>query len=281
MAMREITEFRIDEEFAPMLFHNSEGKKDMVRVVQLETSDPRYKEVGRLERELLESKDRPFFFSWNTKRKYTREELKQAGLFSLRITSVFEPPGEECGTVYDESTACPRCFSGATRTGPLRLDVKRIPSSRDFAKTIADEAVVSRRVVELIEKHQITGAEFTPVRKKGLVSEKSTDWFSIDFKSARAEIVAPTQAGNDPFDYDPKGEYRCPLGDLIGLNLLSEVSVRSGTCVDADIVCTRQFVGCRRGLLRPERVILISPRAWRLFDAERLRGVRFEVAHLV
>ena len=263
-----------------MLFNDSEGKKDMVRIVQLETSDPRYKEVGRLERELQESKDRPFFFSWDIKRKYTREELMQAELFSLRITSVFEPPGEECGTSYDESTACQRCLSGATRIRPLRLDVKRIPNSRDFAKTIADEAVVSRRVVEMIEKHQITGAEFTPVRKKRSASE-SKDWFSIDFKSARADIVVPTQAGNDPFDYDPKGEYRCPLGDLIGLNLLSEVSVKSRTCGDADIVCTRQFVGTRRGLLRPERVILISPRAWRLFDAERLRGVRFEVAHLV
>jgi len=49
----------------------------------------------------------------------------------------------------------------------------------------------------------------------------------------------------------------------------------------SDIVASRQFIGVRRGLLRPERVILVSPKLRRLVAAERLTGCELEVAHLV
>jgi hypothetical protein len=79
---------------------------------------------------------------------------------------------------------------------------------------------------------------------------------------------------------DEKGECRCPLGDLIGLNLLSEVSIRSTSRGDADIICSRQFVGTRRGLLRPERIIFVSPKIRRLIESEKLKGIEIEIAHL-
>ena len=41
-----------------------------------------------------------------------------------------------------------------------------------------------------------------------------------------------------------------------------------------------QFLGARRGLLRPERLMLISPRLRRLIEEERLKGFEFEVAYL-
>jgi hypothetical protein len=93
--------------------------------------------------------------------------------------------------------------------------------------------------------------------------------------------MASTRVGINPFDDDSKGECRCPLGDLIGLNLLSEVSISATSRGDADIVASRQFIGVRRGLLRPRRVILISPRVRRLIESEKLKGVKIEVAHLV
>ena len=106
-------------------------------------------------------------------------------------------------------------------------------------------------------------------------------WHQLVVTSNTAEIVAPMRVGIDPFDDDPKGECRCPLGDLIGLNLLSEVSISAASRGDADIVCSRQFIGVRRGLLRPRRVILISPKFWKLIESENLKGVDIEIARVV
>ena len=106
-------------------------------------------------------------------------------------------------------------------------------------------------------------------------------WHQLVVTSANAEMVAPTHVGINPFDDDRKGECRCALGDLIGLNLLSEVSINAATRGGGDIVCSRQFIGARRGLLRPTRVNLISPKFRKLIESESLKGVDIEVAHLV
>jgi hypothetical protein len=193
---------------------------------------------------------------------------------------VFEPAGEECGTQYDESSTCPRCGAGAQQVGPLFLDIKRIPKGKDFAKSIAGEVVISRRASELFVQHGITGVAFHPVRTKGAKSLELPNWSQLVIHSGDADIVPPTKAGIDPFNDDPKGEHRCIEGDTIGLNLLSEVSVAATSRGQADIVATRQFVGVRRGLLRPERIILISQKVRQLIEAEKLKGCEIEVAHL-
>jgi hypothetical protein len=105
-------------------------------------------------------------------------------------------------------------------------------------------------------------------------------WHQLLVTSSEADICPPTRVGVDPFNADPKGECCCSRGDLIGLNLLSEVSVRAESRGDADFVCSRQFIGTRRGLLRPRRVVLISPKARRLFESMNLKGANVEVAHL-
>lgn len=281
--MREIAEFRIDEQFAPMLFSDGEGRRlgDSLRKIDIETDDPRFMRIGELQTQLLRSKGKPFFYGWKLTRKHTAKEFESAWMFYLRVASVFEPAGEECGTKYDEAAACPQCGAGAKQIGPLFLDVKRIPKGKDFAKSIAGEIVISRRASDLFLQHGITGVAFHPVRSKGAKSLELSDWSQLIVRSADAEIVAPTRVGNDPFDDDPNNEYRCPRGHLIGLNLLSELSISSATVGESDIVASRQFMGVRRGLLRPERVILISPKLWRLIDSERLKGCEIEVAHLV
>jgi hypothetical protein len=281
--MREVAQFRIDEQFAPMLFSESEGKRlgDSVRKVDIPTNDPRFKRIGELQTELLRSKGKPFFYGWKLTRNRPAKEVESAQIFHLRVASVFEPAGEECGTKYDETAACSKCGAGAKQEGPLLLDVKRIPKGKDFAKSIAGEVVVSRRVTELFAQHGIRGATLHPVRAKGAKSLEPSGWSQLVVRSTEAEIVAPTRVGNDPFDDDPKNEYRCPQGHLLGLNLLSELSIIAATVGESDIVASRQFIGVRRGLLRPERVILVSPKLWRLIDSERLKGCEVEVAHLV
>lgn len=281
--MREIAEFRIAERFASRLFGDDEGKRlsDSVRKIEIPTSDSRYQRIGELQRELRSAYGKPFFYGWSLTRKYSRPEIESASLFHLYVTAIFEPAGEEKGTQYDNSTACARCGAGAQQVGPLFLDVKRIPKGKDFAATIADEIVVSRRVVELFHKYGLTGSEFRPVRLTPSSPIEAENWFQWIVTSVCAEIVPPTRAGISPFDDDLAGDSRCPCGDLLGLNLLSEVSVRGNAWRDADVVYSKQFVGVRRGLLRPRRLILISPVLRRIIEQEKLKGCFIEVAHMV
>jgi len=247
--------------------------------------------------------DKAFVTSVRRHVEYSVSEMAAAELFTLVIESVFEPCGEERGTKYDESVACPHCGSGGRQVGPLILPPSRVPKGKDFARTIAGEIVVSRRMVELFERNRIKGARFTPVRTGGKGAAVSDLWSQFVPTTAKAEIVPPTRAGDGPFDEDTegkpsppreqeawlstfinepaKGVYRCPHGDTLGLGLLSEITVKGSTLPKVDIMATRQFVGVRRGLLRPERPILISPRLWRLLDQAKVKGIKIEVAHVV
>ena len=344
--MREIVEFRINEDFASQLFADNEGERlgDSVRKVELATDDPRFQRVGELQGQIRAATNSSFFYGRITHRYYTTDELSAAACFHLMVMAAFEPAGEECGTKYDESTACPKCGAGATQVSDLRLDLRRVPKGKDIARTIADEIIVSQRLAEKMLDAGLTGFELRRVRYKARYEDDPLDlsqwptgrkilrkaeaagaphptwefwvwlnraenralldqawaeyaasrraksrrcgkptpvWYQLIVTSSQAEIVPPTRVGIDPFDDDPKGECRCPLGDLIGLNLLSEVSIRVASRGDTDFVCTRQFVGVRRGLLRPRRVILISPKVRRLIESERLKGVEIEVAHVV
>lgn len=282
MSMKETCEFRVVEELAPQLFRAEEGRRlgNSVRKVEMETNDPRFGAIGRLQVETRAQTNRSFFYGWILKRSYSASELRNAACFHLLFKSTFEPAGEECGTTYAESTACPRCGAGAKQTSLLFLDMNRIPKSMDFCRTIAGEVVVSRRVVELFARHEITGAELRPVRSKGASSAESKEWFQLTVQGLQAEVTAPTRVGIDPFDDDEKGEWRCPNGDLLGLNLLSEITITAASRGSADIIRTRPFVGIRRGLLRPEHLILISPKLAKLIESEKIKGCGIEIAHL-
>jgi hypothetical protein len=195
-------------------------------------------------------------------------------------SDVFSPGTqiEVCGQLIEIPRST--CGVGTKQLSDLFLDWNRIPKRKDISRTIAGEIVVSKRLAELFSSYEITGAEFRRVRRHPASSAESKDRFQL-IVPAEVEIVPPTKAGSDPFDDDPKGEYRCPFGHVIGLNLLSEVSIRSATRGSADIVCTRQFIGVRRGLLRPERLFLISPKVWRLLESEKVKGCEVEVAYLI
>ena len=344
--MMEMAEFRVVERFAPKLFAAHKGKRlgDTVRKIELTTDDPRYERIGELNTEIRATTDSSFFYGWHIRRRYTSVELVSARCFQLAVTAVFEPAGEECGTEYNEATACSECGAGAAQVSDLHLDLRKVPKNKDIARTIADEIIVSQRLAERMIDTGLTGFELRPVRHKARYEDDPVDlrrvptgreilrraaeagfphptgrfyvwlnreenralweqaqaenaalkaekdrrkgkplpiWHQLVVTAASAEIGPPTRVGINPFDDDPEGECRCPLGDLIGLNLLSEVSIRAASRGDTDIVASRQFVGTRRGLLRPRRVILISPKVWRLIESEKPRGIGIEVAHLV
>lgn len=344
--MQEIAEFRVDEKFASKLFAGNEGKKlgDSIRKIELATDDSRFNRIGELQKNIMTTTDLAFFYCWDVRRHYTKDEITAAECFQLSVPAVFEPAGEECGTKYDESTACPKCGAGAAQVSDLYLDMRKIHKNKHITCTIAEEVIVSQFLAERMTDANLTGFELRPVRHKAFYDDDPIDlyqlqtgreilrkakaagaphpttkfyvwlnraennelwqqaqaeyaalkgeeerrnrkpmpvWYQLVISSSEAEIVPPTKAGITPFDEDKKGECRCPSGDLIGLNLLSEVSIKAASRGDADIVCSRQFVGARRGLLRPRRVMLISPKFWRLLDSEKIKGFKIEIAHIV
>ncbi|HEY5706536.1 MAG TPA: hypothetical protein VIS96_13270 [Terrimicrobiaceae bacterium] len=140
--MRELVEFRIPEEHAARFLQSDEGVSlgGSVRKYELEMGSPRFAEIGHFDKK-LRAEGRAFYTACIIRRRYSKRELDAASLFCLKITSLFDPAGEECGTQYDESTACPRCGTGARQASPLFLDVKRIPKTKDISQTIAGEVV--------------------------------------------------------------------------------------------------------------------------------------------
>lgn len=343
--MREVFEFRVDSDFADRLFSVDEGKNlGSIRVIQMFADDPRFAQVGELQQTVHRESDRAFFYGWHISRRYTKRELDAAEVFTLWPTGTFEPPGELCGTVYDESVACPHCGGGAKQVSDLRLDLRKAPKSKDIARTIAGEVIVSQRMAELLTDGELKGFDLRQVRHKARYADDPFDlhevptgrrilqvaetfgaphpterfwvwlnrsenrelyeqaqkehvalknqsrsakskaapvWYQL-IATTSVQIVAPTRVGIDPFDDDSEGECRCPHGDTIGLNLLSElwVSQRDFANCNGDIACTKQYVGVRRGLLRPQPLLVISPRLWRAMEEGEMKGFRVEVAYL-
>lgn len=78
---------------------------------------------------------------------------------------------------------------------------------------------------------------------------------------------------------DEQGSFRCPLGHVLGLNRLSELWVNRAEHESTDWVRTRQLIGTRRGVLRPEEQWPISPRLFRLLLELKIKRFEVEVAH--
>jgi hypothetical protein len=279
--MIEEFEFRVDAELAGRLFADAEGeKRSAVRKVRLDGTDPRIARIAELQREFREREGRPFYFGWDIRRRYSEKEIASASLFQLEITNRFEPAGEECGTTYDDGSACPICLSGARQVGPLILETRRVPKRHEISATIAEEVVFSHCVVSLLRREKISGIDFAPVVSRSGSSAGSREWYQPLIPYTNSQLCSPTRVGDEPFD-ETAGPVACPRGDLAGLNQLSEVFIEKDSRGSHDVVSTRQFVGVRRGVLRPRRLILVSPKVREILVAARLTGCRFDVAHLV
>jgi hypothetical protein len=278
--MRETIEFRISEAHVKAFLEPGLGTPigyGTIKVV-LPIDDPRVRLMGDLDREFTR-KGRAFFTSWQIVRRYTRNEIETAELFQMFIRPTFEPEGEMYGTMYDDAAACSICGAGAPQLTDLHLDVRRIPKKKDLAITIAGEMVISARLVDVLHKHGITGAEYRPVRHK--TGEVVEEWRHLVVTSKPVDIVPPTRVGDTPFDLDERGQHRCPLKHVVGLNRLSELWVKRAGHDGSDWVRTRQLIGVRRGVLRPEEQLLISPRLHRLLLELKAKRFEVEVAHWV
>ena len=181
--MQETLELRILEKHFGEPFRPNEGKllpSNLVRRVIIPTEDPRWPEIIELQ-EFWRRRGSLLVTGWIYHRRYSEPELRAAECLKLDITAVFEPAGEDCGTVYDESCACPHVFSagqqtcgvGAKQVSDLFLDFRKIPRNKDIARTIADEWIVSQRLAELMVDGKLSGFELRPARHRARFRDDS------------------------------------------------------------------------------------------------------------
>lgn len=273
--MVEWLELRVSEEHAERVFAPSEGKRlGSVRRVRLRTNDPRLEKVEYWQRTLSQP---PFFFGWDYIRRYNDAETAGARAFLIARVATFEPEGESCGTVYDDRSACV-CGVPRRQLGPLRLRVARIPRGVHLARTIAGEFVISAELLARSNENGISVQAASVFAPKA--ASPDLNWCQLDTSVADLEISPMTRIGNGPFDADAAGQYRCPAGCVLGLNLLSEL-VLAGEGLDGrHVAFTRQCVGVRRGVLVPRPLMVVSPQ----FRAVLLKGTyarrcRLEIVH--
>lgn len=293
--MREYLELRINYDFAHLLFGVDEGHNvgTSVRVVRLTKDDPRYNQIPIVSAQVKKRFNRGFFFAWEFIRKYNKLELEKASFLHLIIKSVFEPSGEECGTVYDEAVACDICGANGKQIGPLVLRRYSIPK-KDIAKTIAGEVVVSEKFMSAFLKRGLKGILFSPVK----FGNENSRYYQL-FPSEKIELSANTLVGVNPFDFSEGSDafehtipggytfksnkeiYKCPKGDTIGLNHLSEPHLLNSPLIkNYDFLASKQMLGVRRGLLRPEPLYFCSQEFKKMVDEEKLIGFDFEIARV-
>lgn len=281
--MREIYDLRLFDDYVKKVINTDEGKLAPfvpIRRLKWNSADGRKVKFMSANRIARDSGAAGICPSWSVKRSYSESELSEARLFKMIVGTMFEPAEEECDTQYDEASSCFKCGSGARQTSPLFLRKSKIPKTKDISRTIAGELVVSRRFADLIKDYCVTGVTLSPVLLGSSSLVASDDWFQLIVENVGFDVVQPTLSGNNPFDYDDEGAYKCKCCGLLGLNILTEVFAGFLTTNETDFICSRQFVGVRRGLLRPVRVICVSKRLRELILSNGIQGVSFEVVYV-
>ncbi len=279
--MKEVLEIRINQDFAHLLFDDCEGKNlgTSVRIVSITKEDSRYLQIPNIAKKIKRKYGRGFYFGWEIKRTYTKKELLDTNLFRIVVKTTFEPAGEECGTEYDETVACRICGANRKQSGPLHLRKSSIPK-KDIARTIAGEVIVSRAFKEACESYSLKGLHFEQVYSRN----RPIDYFQLGAVSTKLVLTDKTIAGIDPFDLSESCEgevYKCPEGHTIGLNLLSELYIKDFRNAEVpDFFETEQKIGVKRGLLRPEALLLCTPNFRKMVLNEKLKGFGFEIAHI-
>lgn len=303
VAMKEYLELRVDRKYAYLLFQEDEGVNlgDSIKKVLIDTSKPIYHQVESVSKEIWEKYNKLFFYGWEYHREYTDEELRNAPFLQID-PKLFTLAGEECGTKYDETSACPICGAGAKMVTPLKIRRSRIPKT-DISMTLGqgEEILVSERFRQVMEQNDIKGIRYAPV----FSGKRQIEYFQL-LPEHYFDISPKTKFGVKPFDYSegekeghyswrynaerklekiwwPPAVYKCPNGDNLGLNILSEAYIKDDPLLEGlDYFASRQTVGHKgEGLIRPRHLIFCSNRMRQIIVENKLKGFKFEVAHIV
>jgi len=304
--MKEFAEFRMPEDKAVQYLPVGVGVKlsGWVRKITVPVQDPLVNQIVTLHHNLIKEGDYLYLYS-NILRQYSMHEIVAAKALRMVIRHTFEPAGEKCGTAYSEVAACKYCGAGGEQVSELILDPRSLPHPNrlSIATTIAGEIVVSGAFQHCVHHNSLAGAEFRDVRNLKRPQDKIPGWHQLKISSQPLNIMAPTHAGSTPFCdeigkphpaysieemggpgtwCDRHSQYVCPVGHTIGLNLFSELTVKKQVEGAVwDLAITKQLIGVRRGLLRPNPLFVVSDRFVECSAKWGLKGISFEVVHLV
>lgn len=294
--MKEIHEFRIFKDYYHLLPQPINAKfNGAVYVLNLSKDDPIFQRIGIIDKEVKKKYNEHFFGFWDVNRSYTKKELVDAKLFHFNVTAAFEPTGEECGTIYDETMACEICGANRKQVSTLKLKKSSIPK-KDIARTIAGEVVISERLVAAFKLRGLNGIAFEPV----VFGNGTSNYYQLIASSPELELTEKTLAGHNPFNLSmesteasefaisggykvmfEKEVYKCPKNHTIGPRLLSEPYVFNFPSINEyDFFVSKQKVGVKQGLLRPEPIYFCSPAFRKMVEEEKLSGFEFEIAHI-
>jgi ribosomal protein S14 len=277
--MKEFCELRINNTYIDLLPQTITGNNlgPVTRII-IEVNSIEYQSLKEIAEKVKIEKTESFFYGWGIKRNYSKKELFNATLFHLIIGNVFEPPGEVCETLYDETTACEICGANRKQIGSLKLKKGTIPK-KDIAITIAGEIVVSEKFKEAFKQRNLKGLELIPVE----FAKSTSDYYQL-VATSEIELSQSTVAGINIFDLSTSSEgeiYKCPKGHTIGLNLLSEAYVLNSPSIsECDFFVSKQRIGVKRGLLRPEPIYFCSQAFREMAEEEKLIGFEFEIANI-
>jgi hypothetical protein len=247
---------------------------------RVRANSPEFEEISRfITRKRKEgSKAFTYFPIATYLRKYTKKELLDAEALLLKISTHFEPSGEECGTIYEN--LCSECNLGR-QASELVLDLRNAPQHKDFAETIAwVEWIVSSRLARAFKAQGFTGAEFRPVFEFKIPTSRSRDWHQLWITRKAGSLAEGTKLGSDPFT-PRQPTWRCPFGHSVAAEFLSEVWLHRKEWDGSDIAATNSLFGQGRNLLRPAPLIIISQRAYRALVSMGAKGFSVEVVRFV
>jgi len=165
--MEELIELRVSEKNASKVFRDNEGqlmRSGITRRILIRSDDPRIPQIVKLQEELGTRHD-DLFGGAGFIRKYSAAELNAAEILNMGLTGLCESAGQDCGTIYDDESACVVCGGGARQVSELFLKLKSLPKSKDCAVSISlVEQVVSQRFFDLVQENEVTGVTLPEVR---------------------------------------------------------------------------------------------------------------------
>ena len=243
--------------------------------VRLEADDPR---LVLLLDELAMRGSQPVV---RAEREYTKRELDAFDWLLLRVRTAGLAGGVNLGQPYDFAAACPLCGAGATAIPPLIVDLSRM-GKKAIDQTAHDgHLVVSRVLADAIRDAGLLGAEFLPTRRR---KQKEPDpqflWMSVTSQWGPMSTSSVVRVDDLCPECGRSGHYDA-------YSEVTEFRYASFPADAPDFNWSWEYFGLWRVPAHMEhlkdgpnvggaRMLIVSQRVRRCFQAAKIRGVSFE-----
>jgi len=270
--MREQYEFRLLPHAVAVLFGGQPAAYPVATVVRGEVGDKTYLQIEELHRGLQERGEDVAFGGWLIRRIYSLEERAKATTFWLDLP-IQNASLEEGGTSYDDGGLCAECGIGAVPTEPLIARTSCF-KGQDVVCLLSGEILISEKTLNVLRDAGCSGFDVLPIlesARESKVQGRSMKYWLLLVHSVVQIDKESTRFGADPFDLERRGSCTCNVGEIAGYAPLSALRISGG--FPYDIALSDVYVGTRRGLLRPYRLLFVSKRVLHLMEGAKLRGI--------